>query len=118
MQLLLNKGEKALDFKIISEFYNPLLQRKELLVEIIHPNESTPERYSVRKSLALKLNTEINNLYIRKMESKTGMNSTLCEVEIYENEKIAKAILPKHILLRNLPPEQRVKKTEESKAKK
>ncbi|MEM3506405.1 MAG: hypothetical protein QW589_07135 [Candidatus Bathyarchaeia archaeon] len=107
-----------MDFKIINEFYNPLLQRKELLIEIIHPNKSTPERYSIRKSLALKFNTEINNLYIRKMESKTGKNSTLCEVEIYENEKIAKAILPKHIIIRNLPPEQRVKKPKESKAKK
>lgn len=107
-----------MDFKIINEFYNPLLQRKELLIEILHPNASTPERYSVRKSLALKLNTDINNLYIRKMKSKTGMNSTICEVEIYENEKIAKKILPKHIILRNLPPEQRVKKPEESKAKK
>ncbi|MEM3061136.1 MAG: hypothetical protein QW265_01855 [Candidatus Bathyarchaeia archaeon] len=106
-----------MDFIIVNESYNPLLQRKELLVEIIHPNEGTPERHSVRKSLALKLNAEINNLYIREMKSKTGMNSTLCRVEIYEDEKIAKAILPKHIVLRNLPPEQKAKKPKESETK-
>mgnify|MGYP000066295226 CR=1 FL=1 len=107
-----------MEFRIINEIYNPLIKRKEVKAEVIHQSAGTPDRFSLRKELASKLNEELEKLYIIKMVTKTGTNKTICDIEVYEDKEIAKRIIPKHILIRNLPPEERKKALEEKEKKK
>lgn len=107
-----------MEFKVINEFYNPLIKRKEVKAEIIHQAAGTPDRFSLRKELASKLNEDLEKLYIVKMVTKTGTNKTICDIEVYDNKETAKLIIPKHILIRNLSPEERKKALEEKEKKK
>jgi len=107
-----------MDFKIINEVYNPLMKRKEIKAEIIHHTAGTPDRFSIRKELASKLNEELEKIYIIKMVTKTGTNKTICDIEVYNEKEAAKLIVPKYILIRNLLPEERKKALEEKEKKK
>lgn len=107
-----------MEFKIINEVYNPLIKRKEVKAEVFHQAAGTPDRFSLRKELALKLNEDLEKLYIIKMVTKTGTNKTICDIEVYDDKDTAKLIIPKHILIRNLPPEERKKALEEKEKKK
>jgi ribosomal protein S24E len=98
--------------KVLHENRNPLFKRKEILVEIEHDDAGTPDRISVRKLLASQLGERPENIYVVKMEGKTGMSHSLCHVEVYETKELASQTLPEHILTRNLPPEEREAKAE------
>jgi len=99
--------------KVIRENRNPILKRKEILVELTHDESGTPERLAARRFLASQLEERIENLYLTKVEGKTGADKSLCHVEVYETKELAEETLPKHILRRNLPPEERqAKKTQ------
>jgi ribosomal protein S24E len=106
-----------LDFKVKQDTYNPLLKRKEVSVEIDHDGQGTPSRVELRKAVASKYNTKQENVYIVEMETGTGTQSAICTVEVYDDAQSALQTVPKHILTRNLPPEER-KKVREQDAKK
>jgi ribosomal protein S24E len=101
--------------KIIYEKNNPVLKRKEIKVEITHEKGGTPDRIAIRDFLASQLKEKPQNLYIIKVEGKTGLDGSVCQAEIYESKELADEILPKHISTRNLPPDKR--ETKKSKAK-
>ncbi|MEM2942854.1 MAG: hypothetical protein QXT81_05480 [Candidatus Bathyarchaeia archaeon] len=98
-----------------------MFKRKEILVEIEHDDAGTPDRISVRKLLASQLEERPENIYVVKMEGKTGMSHSLCHIQVYETKELASQTLPEHILTRNLPPEEReakaAKPTGDQKAK-
>jgi ribosomal protein S24E len=96
--------------KILSEIYNPILLRKEVKIEVTHNGEKTPDRFSVRKSLASLFKTDIENIYVLNMKTKTGTHKTVCDVEVYDSLETAKKIVPKHILARNTPSKEGVEK--------
>ena len=98
--------------RIIEENRNPIFKRRELLAEITHDESGTPDRLAIKKFLATQLDEKIDNLYMVKIEGKTGTDKSLCNVEIYENKDLAEKTLPKHIITRNLPPEERKAKKE------
>jgi ribosomal protein S24E len=93
--------------KMIYEKNNPVLKRKEIKVEITHEKGGTPDRIAIRDFLASQLKEKPQNLYIIKIEGKTGSDSSVCQAEIYESEELADEILPKYISTRNLPPDKR-----------
>ena len=93
--------------KMISEKNNPVLKRKEIKVEITHEKGGTPDRIAIRDFLASQLKEKPQNLYIIKVEGKTGSDSSVCQAEIYESKELADEILPKYINTRNLPPDKR-----------
>jgi len=101
--------------KMIYEKNNPVLKRKEIKVEITHEKGGTPDRIAIRDFLASQLKEKPQNLYIIKVEGKTGSDSSVCQAEIYESKELADEILPKYISTRNLPPDKR--ETKKSKAK-
>jgi small subunit ribosomal protein S24e len=106
-----------LDFKIRQDTYNPLLKRKEVHVEVDHDAGGTPSRTDLRKAIATKYNTKPENVYVLNVETKTGTQSALCEVEVYDDPQSAQRTVPKYIQVRNLPPEER-KRIKEQEAKK
>lgn len=99
------------------ENYNPLLKRKELVVEIPHEGKGTPQRFDVRRSVASRLGAKLESVYVVGLRTGTGAHATICSVEIYDDPKAAGRMVPAHVLNRNLPPDQRVKKAPEAPAK-
>lgn len=106
-----------MEIKIAKESYNPLLKRKEVSFSVKHPSTGTPPRFELRKELATKLKSTLDQTFIVKLETKTGTNEAVGEAQVYDSVDRAKAIVPAHILVRNLPPEERKKITEAKAAK-
>jgi len=93
--------------KIISEEYNPLLKRKEVTFKVEHAETGgTPPRLEVRKELATLLKTDLELVYVKKIETKTGTMTALGEANAYDSIEQAKLVEPKHIVARNVPPKQ------------
>jgi len=112
-----------MDFKVKQDTYNPLLKRKELSLEVEHENAGSPSRVSLREAVATKLSTKTENVFVLEISTRTGSQTSVCEIQVYDDPDTAKRTVPKHIQIRNLPSEERkkikeAKKTEEPKAEK
>ena len=83
---------------------NPLFSRREVTFEIIEP--STPTRSEARRELAVLLKTELDNIFIRRMETKTGTRRTVGLAHVYDDPAKAQKVEPDHIIQRNRPPEK------------
>jgi ribosomal protein S24E len=100
--------------KIHSEKINPLLKRREIIFEIEHQQTgSTPTRLEVRKVLADVLKTEIEKIYVKKIETKKGTLIAMGTAHAYDNLDAAKLAEPKYIIQRNLPQEKKSEETQE-----
>ena len=106
-----------MDLKVRQDTYNPLLKRKEVEVEVDHGGQGTPSRIDLRKAVASKFSTKPENVYVIDVDTKTGTQSALCQIEVYDDAKTAQETVPKYIQTRNLPPEER-KQVREQEAKK
>ena len=97
--------------KIVSQEYNPLLKRKEIVFEVEHAKTGgTPPRLEVRKKLASELKASLELVYVRRMETKTGTMIAVGEANSYDSVEQAKLLEREHIVARNAPP----KKAEEA----
>jgi small subunit ribosomal protein S24e len=106
-----------LDLKVKQDTYNPLLKRKEVSVEVEHEGQGTPSRVDLRKAVASKFSTKPENVYVIEVETKTGTQNAVCQIEVYDDARMAQQTVPKYIQTRNLPPEER-KLVREQEAKK
>lgn len=89
-----------MDIEIIDEDENPMLHRTDVTIRIQH-DESTPERLSIRDSLAAKLNKDANEVVIRTLNTKFGMRETIGEARVYDDAHYAQEIEQEHMLNRN-----------------
>lgn len=93
--------------KVVSEDYNPLLKRKEVVFKIEHGQKAgTPPRLEARKMLAKLLKIDVDVVYIKKMETKTGTMATVGTADVYDSVEQAKLVEPEYIITRNTPPEK------------
>ena len=93
--------------KIISKEYNPLLKRKEVTFKVEHAETGgTPPRLEVRKQLAALLKTDLELVYVKKVETKTGTMTAVGEANAYDSIEQSKLVEPKHVVARNVPPKQ------------
>ena len=106
-----------MDFKVKQDNYNALLKRKEVSIEVEHDGAGTPSRSDLRKAVATKYGTKPENVYVVDVETKTGTQSAVCEVQVYDDAGVARRIVAKHIQTRHLPSEER-KQLREKEAKK
>lgn len=106
-----------MDLKVKQDTYNPLLKRKEVSLEVEHEGQGTPSRVDLRKAVASKFSTKPENVYVIDVETKTGTQNALCQVEVYEDAETAQQTVPKYIRIRNLPPDER-RQVREQEAKK
>lgn len=101
--------------EIVSKEQNPLLKRKEVTFRIEHDKKGgTPTRGEVRKTLATMLKTDLELVYVKQIETKTGTTVAVGEANAYESIEQASLIEPKHIIVRNAPPEKPKEEAEES----
>lgn len=105
--------------KILSQKYNPLLKRKEVVFEVDHSQEGqTTPRLELRKSLADLLKTRLDLIFVEKVETKTGTTIAWGEANAYDTVEQAKSVERDHIIARDTPPEKPEKKAEEVKSAK
>ncbi len=86
---------------IISEQYNPLIKRRELVLLIHHIGKGTPERMALREAVAKAYQVNEEQVYVRKMISEFGMGATRVFVHIYESPERAKEFEPEYIRKRH-----------------
>ena len=93
--------------KIISKEKNPLMKRKEVTFSIEHTQTGgTPTRIELRKKLATLLKTDLELVYVKQVETKTGTTVAIGEANAYDSIEYAKLMEPKHIIARNATPEK------------
>ena len=107
-----------MEIKVVKEKSNPAFHRKEVEFEVKHHGASTPERFSVRQALASKMKAELGAVYILSLATDTGTNVTTGRSDVYQDEKYPAKLLPRHIVVRNLPAEERAKLAAQQKDKK
>ncbi len=89
--------------KIVSNKRNEILKRNEIIFSVSHENSPTPSRLEVRRELARILKTDIERVYVRRMESTTGLLTAIGEAHVYDSLSQASQVEPKHIMRRNSP---------------
>lgn len=83
---------------------NPLLDRREINFEI-HV-AATPNRVEVRNKLAAMLNTDLDRVWVRKMETKSGTHRTVGLAHVYNEAADPLKMEPKHIVGRSHTPDE------------
>lgn len=92
--------------EITSQKRNDLLNREEVVFKILHERAGTPPRFKVREAVADTLKADLEKVYIKRLETKTGSMVTVGEANIYDSAEDAMRLEPKHIILRNKPKEK------------
>lgn len=90
--------------ELTSTRINPLIGRREVSFKIQQP--ATPTRSEVRREIAVLLKAELDKVWIRKMETKTGTNLTVGLAHVYDDPEKALQVEPEHIIKRNQIPER------------
>jgi small subunit ribosomal protein S24e len=95
------------EIKIVSEKTNPLLKRREVQFRVDQEKPaSTAPRREIRKAVADKLKVNVDLVFIRKVETKTGTHTAFGTANLYDSVEQAKIIEPVYIVKRNVPPEK------------
>ena len=89
-----------MDIAIINEDENPMLHRRDVMFEVTH-EEATPERLSVRDSLAATLNKDSKEVVVRDLDTKFGMRKTIGTARVYDSPEHAQDIEQEYMLRRN-----------------
>jgi len=93
--------------EILSQKRNPLIKRTEVTFEIEHGGKGgTPLRLRAREELAATLKTKIEQVYIKKLETKTGALSSTGKANVYDSVEQARLVEPEYIIARNMPEEK------------
>lgn len=80
---------------------NPLIDRREVTFEI--DELVTPSRAEVRRELTVLLNTDLEKVWVKRMDNKTGTHKTVGLAHVYEDAAKALQVEPRHIIKRNQP---------------
>lgn len=80
-----------MEIKIIQQKENPFLERKEIMLQIIHTNEPTPSRQELMKEIIKMFNTEEEKVQIDYILSKRGKPEAVAKIKIY-NKPIKKKV--------------------------
>lgn len=98
---------EGIQFEIIKSVENPLLERKEYMIKLIHVKSATPSRNSVRAFFASKMGVPVDHVIVKNLRTYYGTNVTFCKIHVYSSPE--KIIEPEYIKLRNLPRAERKK---------
>jgi small subunit ribosomal protein S24e len=97
------KGWIAVKLKIISNRRNELLKRNEIIFNVSHENSPTPSRLDVKRELARILKIDAERVYVRRVESTTGLSISMGEAHVYDSPDQASLVEPKYVMRRNSP---------------
>ncbi|KON31134.1 hypothetical protein AC482_01780 [miscellaneous Crenarchaeota group-15 archaeon DG-45] len=100
-----------MEIELTSTRVNPIIGRREVAFEV--HGASTPRRIEVRLELADILKVDLERVWLRRLETRTGTNLTLGLAHIYDDAARALEVEPEHILRRNQPPQEAAEAVEE-----
>jgi len=89
-----------MDIDIIEEDENPMLHRTDVRFEVTH-EEASPERLSVRDSLAAMLNKDADEVVVHELDTKFGMRKTVGYAKVYDDADFARDVEQEYMLDRN-----------------
>jgi len=96
-----------MEVKIILKKENPLLKRREIRFQVEHNQTgSTPPRMEAKKAVADALKIDAGLVFVKKLETKTGMQIAVGTANVYDSIEQARLIEPEYIIKRNVPPEK------------
>ena len=96
------QAERKLEISEIRlDRYNPLLERRELVIVVEHFADGTPSRKTLRSLFAEHLKVDPSLVFIRKIKTEFGMNKSVCEVHVYKSMEAALKLEPKYIIERH-----------------
>lgn len=101
-----------MEVKIISQKENQLLRRKEVRFNVKHETAATPPRLEVRKAVADALKANVDLVFVKKFETKSGMHMAVGVANLYDSADHAKLVEPEYIVKRNVPPAPKPKDEE------
>ena len=87
--------------RVIEDKYNPLVKRRELLLEIDHKLKSTPMRINLRLKVSEVYGVEIQRVYVKKIMTEYGRGVSKVRVNIYDTVERAKQFEPQYVIDRN-----------------
>jgi small subunit ribosomal protein S24e len=90
-----------MEIRFLEERANPLLSRKEYLVEISHPQGPSPKREDVRKELSEMLKVPRDRLVVEWMRARYGASRSRGLVHAYEAPQALARTVREHIQVRN-----------------
>ena len=89
-----------MELTIVNERENPLFNRKELEVKVIHDG-GTPKVSEVRDKLSALKSFNMDSFVVRSIESKYGKEESFATVFVYSDPKTLMKVEQKYILKRN-----------------
>jgi len=96
-----------MEFKITSEKKNPLLKRREICFHVEHNQiGGTPSRLDVRKAAATALKMDMDLVFVKRFETKTGTQTAVGIANVYDSVEQASLVEPEYVIKRNAPPEK------------
>jgi len=98
-----------MDIVVVSKRDNILLGRTEVMFRIVHTNEKTPDRDSVREKLAAILNEKKDTVIIDSMKSQFGKPESHGYAKVYKTKEKALRVERDRTLVRNKLKERKVK---------
>jgi small subunit ribosomal protein S24e len=102
-----------MEVKILSEKTNQLLKRKEIQFQVEHEKPgNTSTRIEVKRAVADALKANVDLVFIRKFETKTGTHTAFGAATLYDSLENAKRVEPAYISLRNIPEKNKDEKKE------
>ena len=90
-----------MEIRVIEEKVNPLLLRKEYIVEIAHPRESSPKRNEVRKEFSKTASIPVERVVVEYMEALYGVPASRGVIHAYDKPEVLKTTVRRHIQVRN-----------------
>jgi len=87
--------------ELTSTKVNPLIGRREVEFRVEEP--ATPDRSSLKVELATALRVELNQIYVRDVETLSGTHVTVGVAHVYDDPAIGLRVEPKHVIRRNSP---------------
>jgi ribosomal protein S24E len=88
-----------MEIELTSVKKNPLFNRQEIEFKV--EQAKTPSRSNVRIGIAVAMKVDLNKVYVREIETKTGTHTTIGNAHVYDDPAQAMEIEPKYIIERN-----------------
>lgn len=78
----------AIDLKIVNERENALLQRRELVIDILHAGEATPSRITLQQLIAKMVGADPEYTEVYDVRSAVGAASSRIRVRVWQEKKV------------------------------
>jgi len=87
--------------EVVSDKYNPLIKRRELILRIHHELKPTPMRINLRLGIAERLGVDVKRVYVRSVRTEYGRGVSTARIHVYDSVERAKSFEPEYIIERN-----------------